>query len=221
MVIGADARPMRKDAARNRALLITAAREVFARRGLEASLDEVARHAGVGIGTAYRHFSNKFELAEAIMHNAIQEIVAAAVRATDVEDPWQALVFFLEDILEVQTKDRGLREVMMGVHTEHQFREAFDLLGQPVASILQRAQRAGAVRADVTPTDLGCILTMLCEISDLAGDTAPNLWRRYFPPLLAGLRAGGPVLSEEPLTDLQFRAAYEGRQAQRLRHASN
>ena len=72
-------RPMRKDAARNRELLIAAGRDVFAKRGLEASLDDIARQAGVGIGTAYRHFGNKFELAEAIMHNAIGEVVAAAV----------------------------------------------------------------------------------------------------------------------------------------------
>ena len=83
---------MRKDAARNRGLLIDAAREVFAQRGLEASLDDVAHRAGLGVGTAYRHFANKYELAGAILQHAVDEIVAHAEHALTVEDPWQALV---------------------------------------------------------------------------------------------------------------------------------
>ena len=73
----AASRPLRKDAVRNRALLVAAAREVFAERGLDASLDDVAHRAGLGVGTAYRHFANKYELARAIFGEAIDEIVAA------------------------------------------------------------------------------------------------------------------------------------------------
>src|SRR5580698_7780702 len=91
-----NAAPMRKDAARNRELLIAAGRDVFAKRGLEASLDDIARQAGVGVGTAYRHFANKFELAEAIMRTAIGEVVAAAEAALRVDDAWLGLVGFLE-----------------------------------------------------------------------------------------------------------------------------
>jgi hypothetical protein len=67
------------------------------------------------------------------------------------------------------------------------------------------------VRKDVSVTDLGCILTMLCEISDLAGDIEPELWRRYLGILLAGLRPGAPKLPRTPLTDEQFRTAYQRR----------
>src|ERR1700761_7454808 len=80
--------PMRRDAARNRELPIAAAREVFAQRGLEASLDDVARHAGLGVGTAYRHFANKRELATALIDDAIDSIVALAEHAVAIEDAW-------------------------------------------------------------------------------------------------------------------------------------
>src|ERR1700753_2229289 len=111
---------MRKDAARNRELLLAAARNVFAERGLDASLDDIARQAGVGVGTAYRHFANKFELAEAIMKQALDEVLAVAEQATRADDPWAGLVGFLEFILDLQTRDRGLREVMMGLtHDQH------------------------------------------------------------------------------------------------------
>src|SRR4051795_6885192 len=107
---------MRKDAARNRALLVQAGREVFAERGLDASLDDIARHAGLGVGTAYRHFANKYELAEAIFTEAIESIVAKAEEAAAMPDPWQGLLNFFEFAAESQTADRGLREVMMGFH---------------------------------------------------------------------------------------------------------
>src|SRR3954464_12088586 len=93
---GAASRPLRKDAARNRALLVQAGREVFAERGLEASLDDVARPAGLGVGTAYRHFANKFELARAIFTEAIEEIVDTARAAAAMDDAWAGIVAFLE-----------------------------------------------------------------------------------------------------------------------------
>src|SRR5487761_263657 len=83
----APARPLRKDAARNRELLIAAARDVFAQRGIEASLDDVARRAGLGVGTAYRHFANKYELLTALMAQTIDEIVEQAEYAATLEDP--------------------------------------------------------------------------------------------------------------------------------------
>lgn len=112
----AASRPLRKDAARNRALLVQAGREVFAERGLEASLDDVARHAGLGVGTAYRHFANKYELAQAIFTEAIETIIAKAEEAAELDDPWRGLVMFFECAAEAQATDRGLREVLMGFH---------------------------------------------------------------------------------------------------------
>jgi AcrR family transcriptional regulator len=207
-----DARPMRKDAARNRELLIAAGRDVFARRGLDASLDDVARQAGVGIGTAYRHFANKFELADAIMKKVLDEVLTVARDAAEADDPWAGLVGFLEFVLELQTKDRGLREAMMGIagnrpdHDEAHH-QAHDQIAEPVTGLLRRAQEAGRVRADAVMSDLGCVVMMLCQVADLGGSAAPDLWRRYLPTLLATLRPDGPELPGTPLTDEQFEAA--------------
>lgn len=86
----AASRSLRKDAARNRAALLEAARAVFADRGLDASLDDIAHHAGVGVGTAYRHFANRYELAGAILREAVEEIVGLAHDCVEIDDPWEA-----------------------------------------------------------------------------------------------------------------------------------
>jgi AcrR family transcriptional regulator len=198
---------MRKDAARNRELLIVAAREVFAERGLDASLDDVARRAGVGVGTAYRHFANKYELATAIFQEEIADIAGLAQRALDASDPWDGLVQFLESTLDAQTVNRGLREVLMGVHDPDHEDEVHSLLSGPIVSLVQRAQAAGAVRLDADATDLGMMIIMLCVVADVAGDADPQLWRRYLPILLAGLRPDGPELPVAPLPDDVMRKA--------------
>jgi AcrR family transcriptional regulator len=199
-------KPMRKDAARNRALLIAAAREVFAKRGLDASLDDIARQAGVGVGTAYRHFGNKYELAEAIMHETIDLVVDAADRAGQAADPWAGLVGFLESVLTLQTEDRGLREVMLGVHAEKSEAVQERLLGR-VALLLERAKQAGQVRPDAEIGDLGAVMMMLNHVADLGGDVEPTLWRRYVPTLLSALRPGGPPLPGRALSDAEMNEA--------------
>lgn len=205
----AASRPLRKDAARNRALLVQAGREVFAERGLEASLDDVAHHAGLGVGTAYRHFPNKFELARAIFAEAIDEIVDGARAAAAAPDPWDGIVAFMELAAEAQTKDRGLREVLMGVHDTAEMERINDLLTPLLIDLVDRAKAAGAVRPEIDSTDVGVAVIMLCTVADVTGDVAPDLWRRYLPMLLDGLRAGSslpvPALSPE-----QFRDAMAG-----------
>lgn len=183
-------RPLRKDAARNRALLVEAAREVFAERGLEASLDDVAHHAGLGVGTAYRHFANKYELAQAIFAEAVDQVIGLAERGAEAADAWSGIVTFLEGTAEMQTADRGLREVLMGVHDSAKMEQVHDRLTDPMRTMVERAKGAGQLRPDVEVTDLGIVLLMLCTVADVTADAAPDLWRRYLPMLLDGLRAG-------------------------------
>lgn len=200
-------RPLRKDAARNRALLVAAAREVFASRGLDATLDDVARHANVGVGTAYRHFANKYELAGAILDQVLDEVVADAQSCLAEDDPWTGLVRFLEGVLVRQSADRGLREVLTGAKDSARMVEMQARMAVPVGALIERARTAGAIDPDVTITDLGIVLTMLCAVADLGAQARPDLWRRYLPTLLAGLRPGGPELAVEPLTEAEFAAA--------------
>jgi len=197
----AASRPLRKDAARNRALLIQAGREVFAERGLEASLDDVAHHAGLGVGTAYRHFANKHELARAIFTEAVDEIVQTARLAAQLDDPWQGIVTFMEKAAEAQTTDRGLREVLMGVHDTAEMDRINEIISPLLTDLVERAKAAGTVRDEVDSTDVGVAVIMLCTVADVTGDVAPDLWRRYLPMLLDGLRTGSdlpvPALSQE------------------------
>jgi len=201
------ARPMRKDAARNRELLIAAAREVFAQRGLEASLDDVAHHAGLGVGTAYRHFANKRELAAALIEQAVDQIVALAEHALTLDDPWQGMVGFLEGALAVQASDRGLREVLMGLHDPEQLERIHERFSGLITELLARGRQQGVIRADAEPSDVGFVMTMVCAVADVGGDTAPEIWRRYLAMCLEGLKPGAAPLPIAPLSEPDFRKA--------------
>jgi AcrR family transcriptional regulator len=209
-------RPLRKDAARNRELLLAAARAVFAERGLEASLDDVAHEAGLWVGTAYRHFANKYELARAIFGQAIDDFVRLAEQALQFDDPWLGIVAFLEGAAEAQTADRGLREVLMGVHDAEQMEQVNLRLSGPLNGLVERAKAAGAIRADLQATDIGIVVMMLCTVADVTGDVAPDLWRRYLPMLLAGLRTGGE-LPAEPIAEDVLRMAVSSHKQRLLR----
>src|SRR3954468_8898383 len=104
--------PLRRDAARNRERLLAAASELFAERGLNVTLNDIAHRAGVGVGTAYRRFANKEEVIGALFEQRLQEVIGAAHEALEVPDAWTGLVAFLERSLHMQFGDRGLTEIM-------------------------------------------------------------------------------------------------------------
>ncbi|MDX6618207.1 MAG: hypothetical protein QOK36_593, partial [Gaiellales bacterium] len=106
-------RPLRRDAARNRERILAAAGEVFATRGLEVTLDDIAHHAGVGVGTVYRRFPDKEGLIDALFEERIAAIAALAEEAAAHEDPWAGLVFFFERSLTEQAADRGLKQLLL------------------------------------------------------------------------------------------------------------
>ncbi|MCU1528889.1 MAG: TetR family transcriptional regulator [Frondihabitans sp.] len=195
-------RPLRKDAVRNRTLLLEAAREVFAERGLEASLDEVAHRAGVGVGTAYRHFANKQELAVALFADAIDKVITEAEAALEIEDPWEALVFFFENSAKQQARDRGLHELLMGYEIAHDKQHVLERLTPTVTAIFERARAAGVLRPDVEATDSAAVFAMLGMAFTMCTDAHPDLWQRYLAILLDGLRATdrGPL----PVRGLSF-----------------
>jgi AcrR family transcriptional regulator len=190
-------RPLRRDAARNRALLLDAAREVFAARGLDATLDEIAQHAGVGVGTAYRHFANKQELAAAIFSDDFDQMVANAQAALDIDDPWDALVAFVEGTVAKHAKDRGLYEVMTAtgslserpVHVDGKLETMREALVRPVTRLIERAKAAGCVRADAAPSDFAAILFMMGPCYAASDAVERPVWKRYLWVLLDGLRA--------------------------------
>ncbi len=184
----ATAKPIRKDSARNRELLLAAARIVFAERGLDATLDDVAKQAGVGTGTAYRHFANKQELAAEVMARSSQNLVDDALAALQIADPWQALAGFFEASSGRLARDRGLHQVLFGPVPQHRSPLRQELV-DAVTELFARAKAAGVIRPDVEPTDAVPIYSMMSVAFDVSGAIDPELWRRYLALFLDGLRA--------------------------------
>lgn len=184
-------KPLRADAARNRERILAAAAEVFAARGLEATLDEIATHAGLGVGTVYRRFANRDELVEALFEERLTAVAALAASVLDEPDSWLALRRLLETVGGVVAADQGLFEVLIcgSGGGRAAVRERMLPL---VAAVFGRAQADGHLRADVAPTDFPMMLRMLAGIAEATREVRPDLWRRYLELLLDGLRAGGP-----------------------------
>ncbi len=197
-------RPLRKDAARNREALIVAARTVFAQRGFAATLDDVAHEAGLGVGTAYRHFANKHELATAVAQQSVDRLIDQLQKLNAMEDPWQAIVGFFEYAVEMQRQDRGVRETLTGTYVADEFQSQLNAVLELLEQLVRRAEDAGVVRADITATDIGILLMMICSIGEFAEDAHPDLLRRYLTMTLEGLKPGGAPLPALPLENQQL-----------------
>ncbi|HKA49882.1 MAG TPA: TetR/AcrR family transcriptional regulator [Candidatus Dormibacteraeota bacterium] len=189
MSTGAGGKTVRKDSARNRARLVAAAREVFADRGFGATLDDIARHAGVGTGTAYRHFPNKQAIAAVVLADATQQIATDARDARAVADPWLALVTFFERTAARQSADRGLFQTLTGQGDPEEQARIWPEIVSSVTDLFERAKQAGVIRADAAPQDVAAIFAMLGAAYEMSAASAPELWRRYLALMLDGLRA--------------------------------
>jgi AcrR family transcriptional regulator len=198
-------RRLRADAARNRQALLDAAERLFASRGLAVTLDDIAAEAGVNVATAYRHFANKHELAEAFLRQSVERTVAIAERAAAHVDAGRGIGYFLEQALELMGENRGLIDVLTQAYGVEWFDELQQRVDPLIAGLLSRAQQAGAVRADLTPADLGILLPMLGSISGPDPETAMRLRRRYLSLVLAGLRPSDLPLAGPPPTDAEIR----------------
>lgn len=191
MVIQAvgEERPLRADAVRNREKILEAAAIVFADRGLEATLDEVAAQAGVGVGTVYRRFPDKDALIIELFRNAVDEIATLAMSAYESENSWDGLVWFLEEVLERQCEDRGLRDVLLGApQTQYLVDEAKCKISPAIHNLVTRAKKDGYLRDDVVDADFPIFEMMISSFGCMTYQFSPDLWRRYLTILLDGLR---------------------------------
>src|SRR5438045_4859511 len=154
------ARRPRADAERNRATLLEAAQRLYAEQGVDVSLEEIARRAGLGIGTLYRHFPRgKEQLVAAALVGQAARYVAAARQAHAAGDPWRGFTGFVEDICAMQAGDLGLGDLLAmvlpaGERAEQLRREANDL----VAEVIERAKATGRLRPDLVGEDLLLLL---------------------------------------------------------------
>jgi AcrR family transcriptional regulator len=181
--------PLRADAERNRQRLIAAAKDLFATRGLDVTLDDVARHAGVGTGTAYRRFQNKDALIDALMVDRIGELATLAEECLDEPDAWVGLTSYFERALALQAADRGLKEVLFssgrGRERSNHARRA---IAPVVMKLVARAKEAGVVRSDFDTSDVPLINFMLNTIVDFSRDFDPDLYKRYLALVFDGMR---------------------------------
>jgi AcrR family transcriptional regulator len=179
-------RPMRADARRNYERLVAAAREVFAVEGGEASMEAIAREAGVGVGTLYRHFPRRIDLVEAVYREDVDEVVRTAEQAVANLDPWPAVVDFLKALV-----DYGLRKRSFLNELREAFEKNPDLqlgsrhrLDAATGLVIERAQQAGVVRTDIDGGDIMQLIGATCTSPTLSEDQS----LRLLPMILDGLR---------------------------------
>jgi AcrR family transcriptional regulator len=183
----ASVRPLRADARRNREKIVEAARAAFGEYGLETQMDDIARRAGVGVGTLYRHFPTKDALVRAIVeaHMAAMAEHGREILARDGE-PWEQFAGFLRKCAEKNLSDRALAQVL-STQPATTFRDvAADVQLVAVGEqLLQRAQAAGGARADATVDDIPIVMCGLAGVLESWGEDAG---RRYLQLMLDGLR---------------------------------
>ncbi|MCS5719366.1 TetR/AcrR family transcriptional regulator [Herbiconiux sp. CPCC 205763] len=179
---------------RNRAALIAAGAEMFDTAGLMPTLDDVARHAGVGVGTAYRHFPNKYVLAQAVFAETMRSMLETAERTAQIEDAAAGFAAFFEAVLEPQASKRALGPLLRGApNSGPDAGEVQTRIGRCVQALLRRGREQHTIRTDVTATDIGVLMAAMAHIIDTFGAAEPQLWRRLLPVLLDGIRADAPT----------------------------
>ena len=198
--------PRRRDAQERRDKLLAAAQREFAAHGVDASLEKIARDAGVAIGTLYRHFPTRLDLLMAAFKPRLQEFLDGAAKALEMDDPWEGFVCYLENLFAVQAGDRGFNDFLSrrfpgNADTEH----IHDQMCRQIEDVLTRAQEAGQARPDITQADIVNLIWSNGRIIDATSATAPNAWRRYLYLMLDAYRAErAHSLPEPPMTEKQL-----------------
>jgi AcrR family transcriptional regulator len=177
----------RSDAVRNRAKLVASARELFARNGLDVPVEEITHHAGVGMGTLYRHFPAKDELIDAVLEDAFAEILALAERAAAAEDAWDGLTMFFERALELRFQNRGVRELIASGDRGAHHTEMRKRIRPVIRRLIERAQEQGTLRRDFKLDDVAFVFQAVGGAIE-TGTGARGAWRRHLSFLLDGLR---------------------------------
>jgi AcrR family transcriptional regulator len=184
---------LRADAARNRERIIQAAAAVFAERGLEAATAEIAHRAGVGEATLFRRFPSKDDLIDAIIETRMEEFQALADAAADHPDPAVSLERFMQDLVKQFSRDKGFFEAagercMNDPKFQSQRERGLAAMGR----LLKRAQEAGAVRTDLSPSDISFLAGSALYALDVSKPgLRDDLWKRYLRVILDGMKPEG------------------------------
>jgi AcrR family transcriptional regulator len=182
-------RPPRADAQRNRRRILETAEEVFGEHGPQASTEEVARRAGVAIGTVFRHFPTKADLLRALMKRLLQQLTDDAGDLAAHGDPETALFEFLTRLVERTTANRAVVGLLAAEGIDAPITGALGSLTAAVQELLHRGQQAGAIRPDIRIDEVMALLVSACQ-GALAGGWSPDLRRRTLTIMFAGLATG-------------------------------
>jgi AcrR family transcriptional regulator len=208
-------RPLRADAERNRRLVLEAAAQAFAEKGLDVGVAEIARRAGVGNATVFRHFPTKDALIEAIIEDRVAEVVAVAGRASAHEDPWEALVGFLEATAALQRRDRGFFQASeQYLHKRPAMLACHRPILDAVDPLVRRAQAAGVLRDDITAVDVMAVMKGAVAGRPPVPGVPADQWRRILSLVLDGLRPAAATPAPLPpvsYEDVETAIAQAGR----------
>lgn len=188
-------RPLRRDAAHNQQRLLCAAKEVLAERGMDATVEEIARVAGVGMGTLYRRYPTKESLVKALVRDMLAELREVARAALECEDG-TGLETFLLRACELHVTHRGCLPRLW----THGVQDELDELRAMSGLLLSNAQRCATIRPDVSATDVTVIFWAVRGIIETTQDVAPDAWRRHLEIVIDGLRPAGRGLVTQPLS---------------------
>ncbi|WP_030908845.1 TetR/AcrR family transcriptional regulator [Streptosporangium amethystogenes] len=195
-------RGLRRDAEINRERIMTAARVAFRERGLDVPLEEIARRAEVNIATLYRRFPDREALIEAILADHMAEFVEAAEAAELADDPWGAFAGLVERICGMQAADQGVTEALTTCFSGAALEAPRARAMAAVDRVIERARRAGTLRADFTGQDLMLIMMANAGVLGSTRCAAPQAWRRLIGLILDACRTDrlGPPLPPAPST---------------------
>lgn len=197
LVVPTAIRSSRADAARNRALLLAAAEEEFAERGVDASIADIARRAGVVKGTVFRHFPTKDDLVTEVVGRHYARLTTAAQRLLDAPDAGAALLEFLT-VSADELQHQGLTFLQTATAKDPTVTGLRNELHGNIELLVDRARESGAVRADITGTDVLLLMCAPVHIADFLSRPVPDLWRRYVAMIFDGLRPAGATPLPRP-----------------------
>jgi AcrR family transcriptional regulator len=184
-----EAPAVRRDARRNRRLLVEAADEILRREGLGAPLDAIARRAGVGNATLYRHFPNRQSLYEAVFTEAAARWDPIREQILAIADPWTALASYLEQSCNFIAADRALVDLCsQELMSSPAILELGEREDRDLAELLARAHRDGVIRADVEVADIRLLMSSLHHLTGAVRTVSPKAWRRHLTLVLDCLR---------------------------------
>lgn len=189
----------RADMVRNRRLLLEAATAAFAERGVDVPIGEIAQRAGLAKGTVFRHFASKEDLLAAIMFQLLDQLIGSAGRLLEADDAGAALREFMTDGVEALATDRAFCEVIGRPSLQHaEVRDRIALLCDAAEALTARAREQGAVRGDITGTDVVLLLGGIHQTAAPLLPIQPQAWRRYLALAFDGLRATDSGPPPEP-----------------------